>query len=109
MERQINFYLMLYNHKSNYIRDFIKNVFMYQSSYTVSNVYKFVNKFNVPFCDLFKMKKCDIRNVINQSYSNIDWKVPIIKELLNILDGQMEVEMGREEIMFILNTICTDR
>ena len=77
MERQINFYVNMYNHKSKFLSDFTKNVFTSLTSYTRSNVYRFVNKFQIPFGDVFIMSKQLVKRTINNHSQNVNWKVSV--------------------------------
>ena len=109
LERQINFYLRMYNHQTMFIKDFMRNVFLSQSSYAVSNVYKFVNRFDIPFNDILHLNKNGIKRIISLKYQNVDWKISIIKEVLSCLDGHTEIDLNKEEMLYILNCVCTSR
>ena len=61
MERMLNFYVQVYNHESEYIRGFIKNSLLSLMSYTVSNINKILNKFQITYADLFDLKKSHIK------------------------------------------------
>ena len=109
MERQINFYRNLYHHESKFISDFTKNVFIYKTSYTMSNVYSFVHRFNIPLADLLYMNKLALKRAIDVHYQNEDWKVSVIIDILNCLDGLRDVGLARDELYLLLNFVCSDR
>ena len=109
LERQVNFYINMYNHKSNFLSDFTKNVFTSHTSYALSNVYRFVHKFQNPFGDVFVMSNRLVKRAINNHYQNVDWKVSVIIDILHCLDGQTDVGLDRDQLSLILNHVCTDR
>ena len=109
MERQVNFYVNMYHHTSKFMSDFMKNIFIYKSSYSMSNLYSFVHKFNVPVNDVLLMKKPAIRRAIQAKYNDLNWRIPMINELLDCIEGVGENGLVKDELLFMLDFICTER
>ena len=107
MERQLNFCVQVYNHKSDYISGYMKNSLLSLTSYTLSNVNKILNKFQITYADLFNIKKSHIKKLIKNSYPPMDWRAGMTVELLHALDGQLDMGLSRQELRILLDEICT--
>ena len=90
MERQANFYVQLLNHTSVNINSYIKNAMLYQTSYCISNINSFINRFNIVYVDFFNMKKNMFKRRISNRYHDIDWRANLVLEILHCLDGQYD-------------------
>ena len=106
MERQMNFYIQVYNHSTEFINSYLKNALLSHSSYTITNVNMCVNKYNIVFADLFKLNKGQIKEKIKNTYPPMDWRAGMVVELLQALDDTLNVELTTNEIRFLLNEIC---
>ena len=107
IERQTNFYVNMYNHKSEFIQGFLKNSLLCYSSYSVSNVNIFVNRYGIPYSDVFELNKSNIKRIVKQNQQAMDWRCKIIIEVMMSLDGQLHTGLSQEELKNILNDICT--
>ena len=106
MERQLNFYVQVYNHESDYISGYMKNALSSLTSYTVSNVNQILNKFDILYADLFDLKKFQIKKNIIKHYPPMDWRSGMTVELLHALDDQVDLGLNRHELRILLNEIC---
>ena len=75
----------------------------------MSNLYSFVHKFNVPVNDVLLMKKPAIRRAIQAKYNDLNWRIPMINELLDCIEGVGENGLVKDELLFMLDFICTER
>ena len=107
MERQLNFYVNMYNHSSVFINGYIKNSLLSQSSYSVSNINAIANRYDIAHNEIFHLKKASIKRLIQRQQPAEDWRCNVIREVLHCLDGQMHTCLGKEELKDVLTDVCT--
>ena len=108
MERQMNFYINVYNHPSKNVSNYLKNALICNSSYTVRNLNVFLNKFHITMNDLFLKNKQQIKMLIRKSYQPMDWRAGMLEELLYARDGIVDFGFNTEELKIILTNVCCD-
>ena len=84
----------------------MKNALLSLTSYTVSNVNKILNKFDILYADLFDLKKFQIKKNIKIHYPPMDWRSGMTVELLHALDDQVDLGLTRQELRILLDEIC---
>ena len=109
MERQANFYVQMFNHTSAHIKSYMKNAMLYQTSYSISNINTFINKFNIVYVDFINMKKKMFKRKIGNTYNDTDWRSNLVLELLHCLDGHYDSGLSKEELRCILNDVAVSR
>ena len=53
------------------------------------------------------LSKNQIKEIIRNTYPPMDWRAGMVVELLHALDGLLNVELNENEIILLLNEICT--
>ena len=87
----------------------MKNILIYKSLYSTSNLSSFVHKFNLPVNYVLFMKKPSIRRVIQSKYNYVNLRIPILNELLDCIEGVGENGVEKDELLLVLDFVCTER
>ena len=77
-------------------------------SLVVSNLNVFINKFNVLYCDVLECNKPKIKNAIRRMYPPIDWRASMVVELLQGLEGTVDMGLHLEEMKWIMDDVCVN-
>ena len=107
MERMLIFFVNGLNHPSKQISGLFLNSLVSCSSYSITNVNIILKSFGIKYCELFNIKKNEIRKKILQKLPPVDWRCNMIKELLCVLDGEMDNDMDYDSTKDIFNYVCT--
>ena len=102
-ERYVNFIRHGISHKNNVIKNIFRNSVLNGSDYMISNLNCILNKHNIPYECIFENKKLRLRNDVLVE----DWRVNLINELMYIRDFQVCDFFSREELLHMLNEVCT--
>ena len=110
MFRLLSFFINGLNHTDDFISNFFKNTLLSNSSLMLVNVNKVLKEFDIKYCDLFKLNKLELKNIIKNKIEEPDWQCGIIKELLYMKDNynQLDTELSYNEVKFMLDQISTD-
>ena len=106
-ERMLNFFVNGLNHSSQNIANFFKNSLVSCSSYAITNINQILATFDINYIDIFNLSKAAIRKAVIGKIPPVDWRGNMIKELLYVLDGDLDTNMEVNEIDFILRHVCT--
>ena len=106
-ERMLNFFINGLNHSNQQISNYFKNCLVSCSSYTLTNSNIIPKSFDIKYCDISKINKTIIRKKILDKVPPIDWRGNLLKELVNVLDGELEINMDYNDIKEIQNYVCT--
>ena len=87
MERQMNFYCIMYQHSNEFLRNFMMSRLLDMRSLVVSNINIIISRLNVVYTDLIRLKKCDIKAAIQSFYPSMDWRASMALELIQGLEG----------------------
>ena len=109
MYRMLNFIVFGINHKSDLISMFFKNMLLNNSSYMLANLNKILNSFNLKYCDLFVIDKCQLKRHVQMRKNEPDWRINSIKELLYIRDRQMACLLEHSETQELLDFLTQER
>ena len=109
MYRMLSFFITGLNHKDNIISYFFKNVLLSNTSYMTVNISKICEHFNINYFDIFSLKKCNIRQIIDSIKEERDWKCDILEELLFMRDNSLIANLDKMEIQTMLNQIACYR
>ena len=100
-QRQVNFIKKCLNHKSELVKYVSLNCFLNRKSYTVRNINNILNKSDIPYISLFNEKK-----VIFKESMFDNWRINLIKELINIRDNKLFINFNFEQFQLIFNYVC---
>ena len=88
MNRQISFVLSGINHENQMIASFFRNSLVSNSSYVVKNINCILKYLNLGYENLFiDTNKSKVRSLFYKKMGHPDWRISIIKELLDLREG----------------------
>ena len=109
MYRMLSFFIAGLHHKDKIIRYFYKNVLLSNTSYMTANISKICEHFNINYFDILSLKKCRIKQIMNNIKEVKDWKCDILEELLSMRDNSLIANLNRMEIQTMLDQIACYR
>ena len=109
MHRMISFFLNGINHKSNVISYFFKNLLTSNSSVMLRNVNTILQKANIEYKDIFHINKNFVKQKFKENTAQPDWRVNMVKELLDIRDKQLHSILEQNEVNIMLKHVSTFR
>ena len=109
MHRTMSFFLNGLYHESNNISHFFTNVLVSNSSYMLTNVNTILQKAEIKYSDLFHINKLSLKKALQKSAPQPDWRSNIVRELMDIRDGQLISNLEKEETNAMLRHISTYR
>ena len=77
-------------------------------SLVVSNLNVLTNKFNVLYSDVLNFNKSKIKNTIQRVYTPIDWRASMVIELLQGLEGTIDMGLNLEEMKWMMEDVCVN-
>ena len=107
MNRIMNFFVHGLNHTNKIISDFFKNTLFSNSSYMSTNINRIIHNYNIQYEDIFDLNKAQIKRIIKQVHGEPDWRSNLVRELLDIRDGQVNCILTPSEaknLLFYLST-----
>ena len=108
MERQMNFYCLMYQHLNEFLRNFLMNCLLDIRSLVISNINIFINKLHIIHTDLIHFKKCDIKAAIQSLYPSMVWRASMALELIQGLEGTIDMGLNEDEMKWLLNDVCVN-
>ena len=109
MNRIMNFFVYGLNHTNKIISDFFKNTVFLNSTYMSTNINRIIHNYNIQYDDIFDLNKAQIKRIIKQMHGEPDWRSNLVKELLDIRDGQVNCILTLSEAKNLLHHISTYR
>ena len=109
MHRMLSFFLNGINHKSNVISYFFKNLLTSNSSVMLRNVNTILQKANIEYKDIFHINKNFVKQKFKENTAQPDWRVNMVKELLDIRDKQLHSILEQNEVNIMLKHVSTFR
>merc|ERR1711888_558344 len=109
MYRMISFFLNGIKHKSNVISYFFKNLLTSNSSVMLTNVNTILQRTNIRYSDIFEINKNYVKQKLYENIAQPDWRVNMVKELLDIRDNQLHSIFEQNEVNMILKYVSTFR
>ena len=120
MNRQLSFVISGINHENYVIANFFKNSLTANASYVVKNINSSLKYLNLRYEQLFENpNKAKIKSFFYMRMSEPDWRVSMIKELLDLRDGlstcnfvynqEVRDRLNRNDILTILDYISRSR
>ena len=109
MHRMSSFFLNGLNHPNNVVNTFFKNVLVSNSSVMLRNLNTIQNKLKIKYVDLLILKKYEIRKYFETNNTESNWRVNMIKELLNIREQQLVCDLTQNEVKELLQYLCIFR
>ena len=109
MHRTMSFFLNGLNHESNNISHFFTNVLVSNSSYMLTNVNTILQKAEIKYSDLFQLNKFSLKKALQNRAPQPDWRSNIVRELMDIRDGQLLSNLEKDESNSMLRHISTYR
>ena len=109
MHRMSSFFLNGLNHPNNVVNTFFKNVLVSNSSVMLRNLNTIQNKLKIEYVDLLILKKYEIRKYFETNNTESNWRVNMIKELLNIREQQLVCDLTQNEVKELLQYLCIFR
>ena len=73
------------------------------------NINRIINNYNIQYDDIFDLNKAQVKRIIKQMYGEPDWRSNLVKELLDIRDGQVNCILTLSEAKNLLHHISTYR
>ena len=104
-----SFFLNGLQHTNGIIKSFFNNVLVSRSSGMLRNINIILGKINMKYADLLLINKNELKRQFEKTDPNADWRVNIIKELLEIRDNQLECGLDKYEINMMLDYISIFR
>ena len=109
MNRMSSFFLNGFNHSNNVVNTFFKNVLVSNSSVMLRNLNTIQNKLKIKYGDFFTLKKNAIRKKFETNNIESNWRVHMIRELLNIRENHLVCDLGQNEVKEVLQYLCPFR
>ena len=109
MHRMSSFFLNGLNHPNNVVNTFFKNVLVSNSSVMLRNLNTIQNKLKIKYGDFLILKKYEIRKFFETNNIESNWRVNMIKELLNIREQQLVCNLTQNETKELLQYVCIFR
>ena len=109
MYRMLSFFVAGLNHKDKIISYFYKNVLLSNTSYMTTNISKICEHFDINYSDILSLKKCKIKQSMNNIKEEKDWKCDILEELLYMRDNSLIANLNKMEIQIMLDQIACYR
>ena len=109
MHRMMSFFLNGINHKSNFISYFFKNLLTSNSSVMLRNVNTILQKTNMKYKDIFQTNKNYVKQKLYENIAQPDWRVNMVKELLDTRDNQLHSILEQNEVNMMLKYVSTFR
>ena len=78
-------------------------------SYMLTNVNTILQKAEIKYSDLFHINKLSLKKALQKSAPQPDWRSNIVRELMDIRDGQLISNLEKEETNAMLRHISTYR
>ena len=75
----------------------------------LTNLNKILDSFNLKYCDIFVMDKCQLIKHVNMRKNDPDWRVKTIKELLSIRDNQISCILEYSETQELIDFLTQER
>ena len=101
--RFLNFFIKGLNHEDEFIRSFFYNSITSQNSYCVLNINKIISSLDMKYYELFEGKRIKSKNRLIDDC----WKINVINELIHMRDFRLYNFFNRNEILTLLDDICT--
>ena len=109
MHRMLSFFLNGLKHKSIMISFLFTNVLTSKSSDMLRNINTILQKANIKYEELFHINKVMVKNRLKERATQPDWRTNIVKELLDIRDGQLNCGLDHNEVNMMLKHLSTFR
>ena len=109
MQRMLGFFLNGLNHKSSMISFLFTNILTSKSSGMLRNINTILQKANIKYVELFHINKAMLKNRLRERATQSDWRTNMVKELLDIRDGQLSCGLDHNEVNMMLKHLSTFR
>ena len=73
------------------------------------NINTILQKANIRYEELFHINKVMVKNRLKERATQPDWRTNIVKELLDIRDGQLNCGLDHNEVNVMLKHLATFR
>merc|ERR1711888_37931 len=107
MHRMLSFFLNGIYHKNNVISYFFKSLLRSNSSIMLRNVNTILQKANIEYKDIFHINKNFVKQKFKENTAQPDWRVNMVKELLDIRDKQLHSILEQNEVNIMLKHFST--
>ena len=86
-----------------------KNLLTSNSSVMLRNVNTILQKANIEYKDIFHINKNFVKQKFKENTAQPDWRVNMVKELLDIRDKQLHSILEQNEVNIMLKHVSTFR
>ena len=110
MYRMLCFFKSGIHHENVIIANFFKNSLLSNSSYAVRNVNIILRHLDLDYNYVFtENKKEELKAIFHNNMSKSDWRISMLKELLDINDNLLLSDLNQEEVRTLIDHISRSR
>ena len=102
-QRMINFYIGGLSHENLFIRNCFYNTVIGSHSFALRNLNIIIRNHKIDYFNIFHGRKVKFK----QTVCDEQWRINILKELIDIRDFNRNNILDRNEILHLLNYLCT--
>ena len=103
-KRIFNFFIDGINHNDELLKFYFQNCFLNKDTIMYNNIKSIMNSLN---CSIDSVLHPSSKLIIKKHKIYNDWRVNIIKEIIEWKDFNVVIDMTRDDILYILEYLCT--